>query len=150
MAKTVKVSERCIITTDDKGQRSLVANAKEVLTTLNKNGIEVSIFLTGTSKEDAAKFLKENNVPYKALLSRDDEKGKEPQKFDCVVLPDDRVVLLRDNWKYTMESIVDKLYRNDERKTNLSVQDKMDNSFKDYKHWADEANKREAAMVSAG
>lgn len=146
MAKIVKVSERCVMTTDDKGQRSLVANAKEVLTTMSKNGIDVSIFLIDTPKDAAAKFLKENNVPYKALLAKDDKEARE-QKFDCCVLPSDKVVLLRDNWKYTMEDIVNKLYRNDERKPDLTVQDKMDNAFKDYKKWTDEANKRRAGVV---
>ena len=72
MAKKVKIMEACIITSDDKGQRSLVGRAKEALTTFSKNKIDVTIVLDKTPKEDAEKFLKENNVPYKELMTDDE------------------------------------------------------------------------------
>lgn len=139
MAKKVKITENCIITSDDKGQRSLIGKAKEALTTLDKNKIDVYIVLDGTSKEDAEKFLKENNVPYKALMTMDEQ--KKDDKFDAFVVGDSNVVLLSGDWQWTLESIVDKLYNNSEKPSaQKSEQTKMDDKFKDYKHWADEAN----------
>lgn len=140
MAKKVKITENCIITSDDKGQLSLVGKAKEALTTLEKNKIEVTILLDDTSKEDAEKFLKENNVPYKALMTMEEQKKDKP-KFDAFVVGDSNVVLLSSDWQWTLNNIVDKLYDNGEKpEANKSEQQKMDDKFKDYKHWAEEAN----------
>lgn len=139
MAKKVKIMEACVITTDDKGQRTLVGNAKEALTTLTKNKIDVTICLENTSKEDAEKFLKDNNVPYKELATPSElSEGKE--KFDACVIPDNNVVVLRDDWQWAMNSVVDKLFDNREKEPQKSEQEKMDERFKDYKRWADEAN----------
>lgn len=141
MAKKVKIMEACVITTDDKGQRSLVGKAKEALTTFSKNKIDVTIMLDSTPKEDAEKFLKENNVPYKELLTEDEYREKKP-KFDACIIPDGNVVVLRDDWSWCMDNLVDKLYRKSEQPAQKSEQDKMDDKFKQYKKWADEANKR--------
>lgn len=141
MAKKVKIMEACVITTDDKGQRSLVGKAKEALTTFSKNKIDVTIMLDSTPKEDAEKFLKENNVPYKELLTEDEYREKKP-KFDACIIPDNNVVVLRDDWSWCMDNLVDKLYRKSEQPAQKSEQDKMDDKFKQYKKWADEANKR--------
>lgn len=153
MAKKVKITENCIITSDDKGQRSLVGKAKEALTTLEKNKIDVYIVLDNTSKEDAEKFLKENNVPYTELMTMDEQ--KKGDKFDAFVVGDPTVVLLSSDWQWTLESIVDKLYNTAEKPdVQQSEQTKMDDKFKDYKHWADEANaarkkRRETSVDSA-
>lgn len=133
--------EACVITTDDKGQRSLVGKAKEALTTFSKNKIDVTIMLDSTPKEDAEKFLKENNVPYKELLTEDEYLEKKP-KFDACIIPDGNVVVLRDDWSWCMDNLVDKLYRKSEQPAQKSEQEKMDDKFKQYKKWADEANKR--------
>ena len=139
MAKKVKIMETCVITTDDKGQRTLVGKAKEALTTFSKNKIDVTICLENTSKEDAEKFLKENNVPYNELAaSADLVNGKD--KFDACVIPDNNVVVLRDDWQWAMNSVVDKLFDNREKEPQKSEQEKMDERFNDYKRWADEAN----------
>lgn len=140
MAKKVKVSECCVITTDDKGQRTLVGKAKEALTTLSKNKIDVTIFLEDTKKEDAEKFLKDNNVPYKDLMDADDYKNGKP-KFDACVIGDNNIVLLRGDWQWALDEVVDKLYNNREKEPHKSEQQKMDEKFNDYKHWAEEANK---------
>ena len=141
MAKKVKVQESCVITTDEKGQRSLVGSSKEALTTLNKNKIEVYIFLEKTSKEDAAQFLKDNNVPYKELFSVEDFKeGEKMPEFDAIVMGDNNIVLLRGDWQWALNNIVDKLYDNSEKPAQKSEQQKMDDKFKDYKRWADQAN----------
>lgn len=153
MAKKVKITENCVITSDDKGQRSLVGKAKEALTTLDKNKIDVYILLDGTPKEDAENFLKENNVPYKELLTAEDKNG---EKFDACVIGDSNVVLMNSDWQWTMSQLVDKLYDNREKEPQPSEQKKMDDKFKDYKHWADEANaarkkrRGEEGVVSAG
>ena len=153
MAKKVKVTECCVITTDEKGQRSLVGKAKEALTTLSKNKIDVTIFLETTPKEDAEKFLNENNVPYKELKNADDYKDGEKPKFDAVVVGENNIVVLGSDWTWALDSIVDKLYNGDEKPAHKSEQEKMDDKFKDYKHWADEANaakkKRQASDVSS-
>lgn len=144
--------ESCVITTDDKGQRTLVGKAKEALTTFSKNKIDVTILLEKTSKEDAEKFLKENNVPYKELMTKEEYNEKEP-KFDACVIPDDNVVLLRDDWQWAMNSVVDKLYDNREKVPEKTEQEKMDDRFKDYKRWADQANaarKKNTDSVSIG
>ena len=144
--------ESCVITTDDKGQRTLVGKAKEALTTFSKNKIDVTILLEKTSKEDAEKFLKENNVPYKELMTKEEYNEKEP-KFDACVIPDDNVVLLRDDWQWAMNSVVDKLYDNREKVPQKTEQEKMDDRFKDYKRWADQANaarKKNTDSVSIG
>jgi hypothetical protein len=137
MAKKVKIMETCVITTDDKGQRSLVGKAKEALTTFAKNKIDVTIKLEKTSKEDAEKFLQENNVPFKEIIS-DDDAVKE--KFDACIIPDNSVVVLRDDWTWAMSNLVDKLYGTEQKPPQKSEQEKMDDKFKDYKRWADEAN----------
>ena len=139
MAKKVKIMESCVITTDDKGQRTLVGKAKEALTTFSKNKIDVTICLENTSKEDAEKFLKENNVPYKELMTKEEYNEKDP-KFDACVIPDNNIVVLRDDWQWAMNNVVDKLYDNREKEPQKSEQEKMDDRFKDYKRWADEAN----------
>ena len=141
MAKKVKITEDCIITKDDKGQLSLVGKAKEALTTLDKNKIDVTILLDETQKDEAEKFLKENNVPYKALLTHEEmkEMDKKP-KFDACIVGDSNVIVLGSDWQWTLNNLVDKLYDNREKEKPKSEQQKMDDKFKDYKRWADEAN----------
>ena len=141
MAKKVKIMEACVITSDDKGQRTLVGKAKEALTTFSKNKIDVTILLENTNKEDAEKFLKENNVPYKELMTQDEYHEKKP-KFDASIIADNNIVVLRDDWTWCMSNLVDKLYDNREKPAQKSEQEKMDERFKDYKRWADEANKK--------
>lgn len=139
MAKKVKIMETCVITSDDKGQRTLVGKAKEALTTFSKNKIDVTIMLENTSKEDAEKFLKENNVPYKELMTQE-EYNEKKSKFDACIIPDGNVVVLRNDWQWAMNDLVDKLYDNSNKPPQKSEQEKMDDKFKDYKRWADEAN----------
>jgi hypothetical protein len=140
MAKKIKITECCVITSDEKGQRSLVGKAKEVLTALSKNKIDVTIFLETTPKEDAEKFLKENNVPYKELMNADDYKDGEKPKFDVCVIGDNNVVLLKNDWDRCLNQIVDKLYDREEKPVHKSEQEKMDDRFSDYKRWAEQAN----------
>ena len=144
--KKVKITECCVITDDDKGQRSLVGKAKEALTTLTKNKVDVYIVLEGTDKEAAEKFLKDNNVPFKDLLSREEA---HEQKFDACVICDNKVVIMRGDWQWAMEQLVDKLYDTSEKEQHPSEQQKMDDKFKDYKRWTEESNKARAKRLGA-
>lgn len=139
--KKVKVTECCVITNDDKGQRSLVGSAREALTTLSKSNIDVTIFLESTDKDAAEKFLKENNVPYKDLLTREDYKDGKPPRFDACIVGDDNVVMMRGDWKWTLNELADKLYDGREKQPHKSEQQKMDDKWKEYRHWAEEANR---------
>lgn len=145
MPKKVKVAESCVFTTSD-GKHALVDQAKEALTTLSKNKIDVYIFLDDTSKDDAAKFLKDNNVPYKALINHDDkpDKGEKP-KFDACVLPNDKgFIILRYSWSSVLSDITEKLYGTE--KPTLTPQQRMDDNWSDYVKWATKSN--EAAIKS--
>lgn len=139
MAKKVKIMETCVITTDDKGQRSLVGKAKEALTTFSKNKIDVTICLESSDKDAVEAFLKENNVPFKSLVTTPAE-SSAGKGFDAVVIPDNNVVVLRDDWTWAMSNLVDKLYDEDNRPPQKSEQEKMDEKFKDYRDWAEKAN----------
>lgn len=146
--KKVKITECCIITNDDKGQRSLVGSAKEALTTLSKNKVDVYVLLEGSDKEAVEAFLKDNNVPFKEVV----EKTADNEKYDAVVYGDNNIVVFRSDWQWTIDELVDKLYRRDEKPVHKSEQTKMDEKFADYKHWAEEANKsaakrREGAVI---
>lgn len=138
MAKKVKVMESCVLTTDDKGQRTLVGKAKEALTTMSKNGIDVTIFLEKTVKDDAEKFLKEQNVPYKELINGEDMKEGEKRDFDLCIYSDDKVVLLRSDWQWALDSVAEKLYGVKKQEKQPTEQEKMDKAWKDYKKWATE------------
>lgn len=138
--KKVKIHECTVITNDDKGQRSLVGKAKEALTALAKNNVDVTILLESTPKDAAETFLKENNVPYKSLLGPT-ESG---EKYDAVILGENNIVLHTDDWQWTLDRLVDVLYRKSEQPVHKSEQQKMDEKFADYKHWADESNKARA------
>ena len=158
--KKVKIHECCIITNDDKGQRSLVGKAKEALTTLAKNKVDVTIFLESTPKEAAESFLKENNVPYSALLTPSEAAvpaGSAPvpaaspagKTFDACILGENNIILHRGDWQWTLNDLVDKLYSTREQPVHKSEQQKMDEKFADYKHWADESNKAQAKRLNA-
>lgn len=148
MAKKVLTTESCVITSDDKKSLSLVGKAKEALTTLAKNKIEVTILLDKVSKEDAEKFLKENNVPYKALAESDKSFMDLVKGMDAVVIPDAKFVTLGSDWTWALNGVVDKLFDNREKQPEKSEQAKMDDKFKTYKHWADEANAARKKMNS--
>ena len=128
MAKTVKIHEKCIFTGNG-DTRALVDRAKEALTTLSKNKVKVYIFLTNTSKDDAEKFLKEQKIPYTALITKDDTDGT-PEKYDVCVLPRDGVVLFTSDWTWTLDDIARNLYG--EHAAEKSDQEKMDDSWKQY------------------
>lgn len=138
--KKVYMSECCVVTKDDKGQLSMVGKSKESLTTLSKNNIAVTILLEGTDKDSIDKFLKENNVPFSELKPWSEMKQGE-DKYDALLLGENNIVLLRSDWEWALNQLVDKLYDKREKEPHKSEQQKMDDKFNQYKHWADEANK---------
>lgn len=150
MAKKILTTESCVITSDEKGQLSLVGKAKEALTTLSKNKISVTILLEKNKKEDVEKFLKENNVPFANLAEAETTFADLMKDQDAVIVPDSKFITLRSNWDWTMNSIVEKLYGKDNTPKQKSEQQKMDDEFKNYKHWTDEANKHKGEQVVKG
>lgn len=140
MAKKVLTTESCVITSDEKGKLSLVGKAKEALTTLSKNKIAVTILLEKSKKEDVEAFLKENNVPYKEIVEATASLADLMKKQDAIVIPDAKFVTLGSDWTWALNGVVDKLFDEKEQPPQKSEQQKMDDKFKDYKRWADEAN----------
>ena len=140
MAKKVLTTESCVITSDEKGKLSLVGKAKEALTTLSKNKIAVTILLEKSKKEDVEAFLKENNVPYNEIVEATASLADLMKKQDAIVIPDAKFVTLGSDWAWALNGVVDKLFDEKEQPPQKSEQQKMDDKFKDYKRWADEAN----------
>lgn len=132
MTKKVKIHEACIWVNDN-GKLSLVTSAKEAITTLSKNQVDVYIFLHDTSKENAEKFLKDNDIPYKGIITTNDKDEKAP-KFDACILPEKGFIILRYDWDGALSSLTRMLYG--ENSPRLSPQQKMDDSFKRYLEWA--------------
>jgi hypothetical protein len=144
MAKKVKIIECCVLTKDDKGALSLVGKAKEAITSLIKNKIDVTIALCETSKEDAEKFLKESNIEGVNFL----ELPKEDEQYDAVVVGGSNVITLHSDWKWTLEDLVRHLYdgRDDKPK---SEQQQMDAMVKDIKKLTQErARKMKSGELS--
>lgn len=144
MAKKVKIIECCVLTKDDKGALSLVGKAKEAITSLIKNKIDVTIVLCETSKEDAEKFLKESNIEGVNFL----ELPKEDEQYDAVVVGGSNVITLHSDWKWTLEDLVRHLYdgRDDKPK---SEQQQMDAMVKDIKKLTQErARKMKSGELS--
>ena len=144
MAKKVKIVECCVLTKDDKGALSLVGKAKEAITSLIKNKIDVTIALCETSKEDAEKFLKESNIEGVNFL----ELPKEDEQYDAVVVGGSNVITLHSDWKWTLEDLVRHLYdgRDDKPK---SEQQQMDAMVKDIKKLTQErARKMKSGELS--
>ena len=148
--KKVAISECCIITNDDKGQRSLVGEAKEALTTLSKNKVDVTILLESSDKEAIEAFLKDNNVPFASVAPLASLASLGSKDYDATILGDNNVILYRGDWQWTINNLVDKLYSVREQPVHKSEQQKMDEKFADYKHWADESNKAAAKRKSQG
>lgn len=144
MSKKVAISECCIITNDDKGQRSLVGKAKEALTTLSKNKVDVTVLLESSEKDAIEAFLKDNNVPFSSVSPLASLGSLGSKDYDAVILGDNNIILHRGDWQWTINDLVDKLYSVREQPVHKSEQQKMDEKFADYKHWADESNKAAA------
>lgn len=137
MAKKVKILECCVLTKDDKGALSLVGKAKEAITSLIKNKIDVTIALSDTSKEDAEKFLKESNIEGCSFI----ELPKEDVKYDAVVVGGSNIKVLHSDWKWCVEEVVRHLYDGRDDKPQ-SEQQQMDTMVKDIKKLTQERAKK--------
>jgi len=137
MAKKIKIIECCVLTKDDKGALSLVGKAKEAITSLIKNKIDVTIALTDTSKEDAEKFLKESNIEGCNFI----ELPKEDEKYDAVVVGGSNVITLHSDWKWTLEDVIRHLFDGKDDKPK-SEQQQMDEMVKSIKKLTEERNKK--------
>ena len=145
MAKKIKIMESCVLTKDDKGNLSLVGKAKEAITAFQKRHISVTIALIDTSKEDAEKFLNENNVKGCSFIEMPEQK----EKFDAVIVGGSNVVTHHSDWRWTAEDVVRHLYDNKPDEP-LSEQKKMDDSLSEMIKLTKERNKKRAEGVPIG
>ncbi len=136
MAKKIKLLENTVVTKDEKGNLSLVGFAKEALTSFDKMNVDVTIFLHEHKKDDVEKLLKENDVPYKNIITSDDK--KEDEDFDLCVVGGNVIEL--DEWKWTAENVIRKLF-DKENKQPLSEQDEMNRRLAQIKKYAQERSK---------
>lgn len=139
MAKKVKIMECCVLTKDDKGNLSLVGKAKEAITAFQKKNIAVTIALTDTSKEDAEKFLNDNNVTGCSFK----ELPKDDETFDICVVGGSNIIQHHSDWRWTAEDVVRRLY---DKKPDapVSEQKKMDDSLSEIIKLTKERNKKRA------
>lgn len=142
MGKSINVHEACVITTDDKGNLSMVGKAKEALTTLKKNKVSVCILLCDNKKEDVEKFLYDNNVPFASLSTKEETdkdgntKHVDPPKADVTIMPSSKVITLRDDWQWCLDDIAQRLWGEKKKENPKSEQQRMDDSMADYIRWA--------------
>lgn len=138
MGKSINVHEACVITTDDKGNLSMVGKAKEALTTLKKNKVSVCILLCDNKKEDVEKFLNDNNVPFASLSTKEETdkdgntKHVDPPKADVTIMPSSKVITLRDDWQWCLDDIAQRLWGEKKKENPKSEQQRMDDSMADY------------------
>ncbi len=137
MSKNVKIMECCVLTKDDKGNLSLVGKAKEAITAFQKHNISVTIALIDTSKEDAEKFLTDNNVKNCSFIEMPEQK----ESFDAVIVGGSNVITHHSDWRWTAEDVVRRLYDNKPDKP-LSEQKKMDDSLNEIIKLTKERNKK--------
>ena len=147
MGKSINVHEACVITTDDKGNLSMVGKAKEALTTLKKNKVSVCILLCDNKKEDVEKFLNDNNVPFASLSTKEETdkdgntKHVDPPKADVTIMPSSKVITLRDDWQWCLDDIAQRLWGEKKKEDPKSEQQRMDDSMADYIRWASQKKK---------
>lgn len=158
MGKSINVHEACVITTDDKGNLSMVGKAKEALTTLKKNKVSVCILLCDNKKEDVEKFLNDNNVPFASLSTKEETdkdgntKHVDPPKADVTIMPSSKVITLRDDWQWCLDDIAQRLWGEKKKENPKSEQQRMDDSMADYIRLASPKKKEpeNASVTSLG
>ena len=141
MAKNIKLWENTVVTTDEKGNPALVGFAKEALVSFDKMKIDVTIQLKDHDKETVEKLLKDNDVPYKKIITSDEkEDGKD--KYDLCVVGGNVVKL--GSWKWTAEEVVGKLCDKEEKQ--MSEQESMNKRLEDIKKFTQERNKKKDSV----
>ena len=140
----IKITDNAIVTKDDKGNLSLIGNAKEALASFSKLKINVTIGLHDNDKDKVTQLLKDNNVPYTDIIDctkPDDDKKKDD--FDLIVIGGNKVVVLEE-WRWTAERVVSRLFDKTEPKKELSVQERMDKNLAQIKKLAQERSKKKS------
>ena len=138
MEKKIKLWQSAVLTKDDDGNTSLVANAKEVLTTLHKKGINITICLQDIAKVDAEKCLDGNKVPYDTIK---EAPAASEEEYDCIVVAGNDIVKLNSSWKWTIDDVAQKLYGSKSKHAEPTEQQQMDSSFDEYVKFAKNAAK---------
>lgn len=138
MAKKIKITENTVITHDDKGKPSLVGKAKEALNSFHKMKIDVTILLDKTDKDTVEKLLRDNDVPYADIIQNN---GDNEQHYDLCVVGGTNVVKLDDNWMWTAEEVVRRLYDGSANNTPRSEQQTFDKALADIKKYAQQRAK---------
>ena len=139
--KKVKLLSCIVVNKDEKGELTLVGKAKEAINAMNKKKIQVDICIDeeGLTKEDLKKFLEENNVTVNNIFTKEEKPQKE--EYDAVVLDGSKIILHRNDWQWTLNDIVDKLYGPQKKQEHYSEQKQMDDAMDNYISWAKKANK---------
>ena len=139
--KKVKLLSCIVVNKDEKGELTLVGKAKEAINAMNKKKIQVDICIDeeGLTKEDLKKFLEENNVTVNNIFTKEEKPQKE--EYDAVVLDGSKTILHRNDWQWTLNDIVDKLYGPQKKQEHYSEQKQMDDAMDNYISWAKKANK---------
>ena len=139
--KKVKLLSCIVVNKDEKGELTLVGKAKEAINAMNKKKIQVDICIDeeGLTKEDLKKFLEENNVTVNNIFAKDEKPEKE--EYDAVVLGGSKIILHRNDWQWTLNDIVDKLYGPQKKEKHYSEQKQMDEAMDNYISWAKKATK---------
>lgn len=139
--KKVKLLSCIVVNRDEKGELTLVGKAKEAINAMAKKKIQVDICIDeeGLTKEDLKKFLEENNVTVNNIFIKDEKPEKE--EYDAVVLGGSKLILHRNDWQWTLNDIVDKLYGPQKKEKHYSEQKQMDDAMDGYISWAKKANK---------
>ena len=139
--KKVKLLSCIVVNKDENGELTLVGKAKEAINAMNKKKIQVDICIDeeDLKKEDLKKFLEENNVTVNNIFTKDEKPEKE--EYDAVVLGGSKIILHRNDWQWTLNDIVDKLYGPQKKEKHYSEQKQMDAAMDNYISWAKKANK---------
>ena len=150
MGKSINVHEACVITTDDKGNLSLVGKAKEALTSLQKNKVSVHVLLCESKKDDVEKFLTDNNVPFASIITKEEAKEDKKTEPDATVVPSSKFVTLDGDWQWCLDRIVQRLWGKKEKEAPKSEQASMDEAMKRYISWARPEKKSQGNTPVAG
>ena len=139
--KKVKLLSCIVVNKDEKGELTLVGKAKEAINAMAKKKIQVDICIDEDelTKDDLKKFLDDNNISVNNIFTKDEKPEKE--EYDAVVLGGSKLILHRNDWQWTLNDIVDKLYGPQKKEKHYSEQKQMDDAMDGYISWAKQAAK---------
>ena len=95
------------------------------------------------SKEEAEKLLRDNNVPYTALIANGEE---SKEQYDICVVGGSNVIKLGNDWRWTAEDVIRQLY-DGKRDKPLSEQQIMDKSLEEIKKFTQERAKKKTQSL---